>query len=335
MTLKLVKRGKAGIYYIQGRLHGRRPNDSTGTTDRAAAMAQLVAMRDDIESGKNDADTGRKSFTDIARYYVSQGGERRFLKPLVEHFGDWDADAIKQADVVQFVSEWWEDEDVSPGTVKRQVFVPINAIYSSAADAELCALRKFKPPKQVRHVIDFPRDEWFQVALPAMRPELRALSLFMTYTGARISEALAVEWSDVDFPAGEVMLRRTKNGKSRLAPMHSSVVEALQHWRRASGEIAPQAFPGPSRSSYNKSMVALSERIKCARFSAHQIGRHAFAARLIRAGHSLKHVMEAGGWDSITVVSANYAHLEDSSAKDAVRALPSIQPLAADDAATG
>jgi integrase len=46
---------------------------------------------------------------------------------------------------------------------------------------------------------------------------LDALALFMFLTDARISEAPAVEWEDIDFKAKTVLLRQTKLGNERRA----------------------------------------------------------------------------------------------------------------------
>ena len=44
--------------------------------------------------------------------------------------------------------------------------------------------------------------------------------------------------------------------------------------------------------------------------SPHEIGRHAFASRLLRAGYSLQYIEGAGGWKTIEVVSQIYGHVE-------------------------
>ncbi len=66
--------------------------------------------------------------------------------------------------------------------------------------------------------------------------EIAALIKFYLDTGARKSEALELEWSDVDMDNGKVTFKgiRTKNGKSRTLAMTDEVKEILQelHNRR-------------------------------------------------------------------------------------------------------
>jgi integrase len=49
-------------------------------------------------------------------------------------------------------------------------------------------------------------------------------------TGLRLSEALGLERTDVDFHHGRLLIRRAKFGKSRWVPLHPTTTEALQHY---------------------------------------------------------------------------------------------------------
>lgn len=49
-------------------------------------------------------------------------------------------------------------------------------------------------------------------------------------TGMRLGEAIGLERSDVDFEAGILRLRRTKGGKERLVPLHSTTTRALANY---------------------------------------------------------------------------------------------------------
>lgn len=50
-------------------------------------------------------------------------------------------------------------------------------------------------------------------------------------TGLRIAEALELLDADVDLQAGELTIRHSKFGKSRLVPLHPSAVQALARYR--------------------------------------------------------------------------------------------------------
>jgi site-specific recombinase XerD len=55
--------------------------------------------------------------------------------------------------------------------------------------------------------------------------------------------------------------------------------------------------------------------------TSHKIGRHAFAARLLRQGKTLKEVQEAGGWSkkSYRLLAEIYGQLEQSAVDASVR----------------
>ena len=56
-------------------------------------------------------------------------------------------------------------------------------------------------------------------------------------TGLRINEALQLDRSDVDLDTGVLLIRRTKFGKSRLVPIHSTTQEALRAYGEARDRI--------------------------------------------------------------------------------------------------
>jgi integrase len=101
-----------------------------------------------------------------------------------------------------------------------------------------------KPPRLYRDQ-DVVRLIQSAAALPSVK-KLRGrtyATLFglLAVTGLRINEALHLDRSDVDLEAGVLLIRRTKFGKSRLVPIHSTTQEAL----RAYGEARDQMVPRP------------------------------------------------------------------------------------------
>jgi site-specific recombinase XerD len=45
-------------------------------------------------------------------------------------------------------------------------------------------------------------------------------------------------------------------------------------------------------------------------YPSHSFGRHSFATRLLKDGHSLVFVQKTGHWETIEMVSKHYGHLE-------------------------
>lgn len=78
---------------------------------------------------------------------------------------------------------------------------------------------------------------------------LRAVTYYhfvalLASTGMRSSEAVGLEIGDVDFDNGVLTVRRTKFGKSRLIPLHSSTRDRLRDYRGTVESIHRQLGPG-------------------------------------------------------------------------------------------
>lgn len=109
------------------------------------------------------------------------------------------------------------------------------------------------PERQAPHI--FSEEEIVDLLACARRlgpsPGLRGAvyeTLFglIAATGLRIGEALSLRNGDIDLKDGMLTIRRTKFGKSRQVPMHSSTVDALRRycWLRDLAE-GPPAEDGP------------------------------------------------------------------------------------------
>lgn len=131
-----------------------------------------------------------------------------------------------------------------------------------------------------------------------LRPRTYA-TLFglLACTGLRVSEALALNDSDVDLETGVLTVRWSKFGRSRLVPLHRSAVSALLEYRRFRDSLMPDGAAGPflvteggSRMPYHHARGAFKRlRIKLAwtapgrarRPRIHDL-RHTFAVRSIQ-----------------------------------------------------
>ncbi len=94
--------------------------------------------------------------------------------------------------------------------------------------------RRARPYLYTEHDI-----ERLMAAARALRPagSLRGLTYasllgLLSVTGLRISEALALRAADVDWQAGLLRIRKTKFGKARLVPLHSSTRRGLRQYAR-------------------------------------------------------------------------------------------------------
>lgn len=59
-------------------------------------------------------------------------------------------------------------------------------------------------------------------------------------TGMRIGEAIRLDHADLSTTDGRLLVRESKFGKSRIVPLHPSVLDALQRYARLRDDVHPQ-----------------------------------------------------------------------------------------------
>ena len=75
-------------------------------------------------------------------------------------------------------------------------------------------------------------------------PTYTTLFGLLAVTGMRVNEALHLDRPDVDLDQGILTIRRTKFGKSRHVPVHSSTVDALKKYAETRDRIVAKPPPG-------------------------------------------------------------------------------------------
>jgi integrase len=124
--------------------------------------------------------------------------------------------------------------------------------------------------------------------LPHLSEGLEALILLMTYTGLRTGEALRVMPEHVG--NGYALAGKTKNGEPRMVPLPEGWQYPASGWGYTTSQGVGQALQRAHAAA------GLPYR------DGHELGRHAFAARFLKAGGSIKRLKEAGGWKKLSVV---------------------------------
>src|SRR6516225_578570 len=224
MSLTLYRRGK--IWHYRGTIAGRRLRGSTKTASKETA--QRIAATKEQSAWKGHLDPqGALTFAQAAMLYRQAEKSDRFLRQIEDYWRDTPvrditSGAIRQAAITLY-------PNAGPATRNRQVIVPTQAIINHAAEAELCPyikVKRFKIDRKEKVPVTW---GWVQAFMANVKkPNLAALACLMYLTGARISQALAVQWSDVDFQARKVFIRATRKGDNdRWAHMPSELLVAL------------------------------------------------------------------------------------------------------------
>ena len=82
-------------------------------------------------------------------------------------------------------------------------------------------------PQQVERLL-------YSLAAPGLC-RARVAALIMWRSGLRVGETVALEWRDIDFTAGTLLVRRGKGGRSRTVPLHPDLASLFANWPTSYG----------------------------------------------------------------------------------------------------
>jgi integrase len=305
MPIKVFRRKGSQIYSYRGTVAGRRLRGSTGSTDKA--RAERIAAEKETEQWKCHLDGPEAvlTFAKASLLYRAAGKETRFLPRIEDYWKDTLVKDIKPGAIKQMAIDLYPN--CTAATRNRQGIVPAQAVINHCAELEKCSLirvKRFKEDKKIKKPVTL---AWLDTFCAHAEPHISALAIFMFATGCRISEAMRLDWKDVDFQSRNILIRKTKNKKERLPHMPQRLLVALANlprdgkgpftrprttlrwqWDRAQ-DIAGKAVPTFERLTFHS----------C---------RHGFATKLLRDGIDPKTAASLGGWDSITLFMETYAH---------------------------
>lgn len=253
---------------------------------------------------------GARTFADAAASYLASGGEARYLQPVLKHLGPCPLVDIHPFDLRQMAEAIYPDHAGS--TRNRQALTPARAVMLHAYDRGWChpiRVRRFKEDKPIRKR---PASAvWLHAFCRQCTrdrlPHLAALVLFMATTGARISEALALRWSEVDLTARTALLLKTKTGTNSLRYLTDDVAERMRALN-AGQERHAHVFRYTSRFSVGERIRAVCRRADLPYKSPHLCGRHTFATTAIELGVDIGTAMAAGEWRSSRIFLETYVH---------------------------
>ena len=199
MPLKLVRRPRTPCWITRGTLRGIRVEESTGVDLANRPGAEEVRAKREAEILAESV-YGRRAvvtFAEAAVSYMENGGNKRFLAPIVKHFWTTPLAQIDQLALDRAARNLYPR--ASPATRNRQFFTPASAVLHHAARRRLC------PPPLIERPREGPerRVRWLtpeeaERLLAACADHMRPLVLVLLYTGARAGEALWLDWRDVD-----------------------------------------------------------------------------------------------------------------------------------------
>lgn len=267
MPLKLfLRKFPSGrrVWYMRGTVHGPgdkqvpvyestdQPPDQKGLANqiRQAREKELV---EELIYGKGL----RVTFAQLARDGVGEApgylnfearsaGTIARVDRLIAHFADTPLTGIDQAAADEAVTQICRaGADAAPATKIRQVYGPLATLFAFGAveSRGWCAAKTFERPAVPKSDTPWLTPAQAQALIGAAAPHLKPLLVFLLCTGARLSEALDIDWKDVDLSAAHVMFRDSKAEKlnpdlqPRKASLPPAAVTAIANLPHRDGKV--------------------------------------------------------------------------------------------------
>jgi integrase len=344
---RLVKTNTPGIYR-RGASHVvvYRDRDGRQKKQTLATATAARAFKATVTADKSRGDFVAPTRTTLAEYYADwlprYGGRttrgirtqtkagyadvmERHVLPVL---GDRRLSDIGPRDIAK-LAHGLRDKNLSRNTV-RLALAPLKALLATAFEEEV--IRR-NPAANVRiarpgtaDAMTKPKaltEEELRALLTEMPDQWRHFFTFLAQTGLRIGEALALQWSDVDFGTQHIHVRRrwyrgtyaapkSRFGQRRI-PLTPTTTREL--WKRGA-TCAPGALVFPSGAGTPINAANLYSRIY--KPAARRAGvpwatfhtlRHTCATMLFKSGKNVKQVQAWLGHHAASFTMDTYVHL--------------------------
>jgi integrase len=334
--LKLIRRPKSPYWIARGSVRGVRYEESSQIIDDGRASKR----RAEEWRAKREAEIieqaihGRgvsETFAGAVVSYLEGGGSKRFIEPILNHFGATPLMRIDQDAIDQGARKVYPN--ASNATRDRQFYTPVSAIMKHAAKRGWCAPFDFERPDKPRGRVRSLTIMEANRLIDACGDHLRPLVIFLLYTGARIGEALWLDWREVDLDRRHVVFVDTKNGDRRGVPLAHRLVTALANLPHRDGKVfrRPAGLPYAPLDPSNPGDTSAGGRIKKAfRGAVRRAGladlhphdmRHTWATWHYAQHRDPNALMALGGWKTPSMVF-RYAHVNVDQFQASIDALP-------------
>jgi integrase len=351
LTLFRRKNAKTGTpadtWYVRGTVRGQAVYETTGTDDRERAEAYKAKREAQLWDRSVFGERATTPFVQAAVSYIEQRAptarDKRRIERLAKHFRGINVDRIDQLAADRAIAAICRP-DAKPATRLRAVLIPLTAVLTFAAKRGWCGRPSFERPKQPKG-----RTAWLtpadaQLLLEHAGETLKPLVVFFLCTGARVAEALEMEWTDVDLGRGSCVLRETKNGRDRIVRLPPAAIAAIANLEHRKGAVfrRPDGEPYEDKEREEGGQIKTAFRNACRRaglgawkpagptpateaaaegrnytpviwrpaITPHGL-RHTWATWYYAATHDALRLMHRGDWSGLQLVE-RYAHLATS-----------------------
>ena len=336
--LQNLVRHKSGRYYARAFAGGKEVWKSLKTSHFSVAQAKLAEFlkehRERVSNGNGEV-SAKMTFGEAAAIHLRNLDDNLKIKPRTREYwqeclaalqksrpglNETEVRKITQADCKEWaraygkaVSATRYNNTVSVLRHVLNVAVECGVVYSNAAAAVKRAPVRGKE-------IALPTIDKFNALIDEMRAghsrdsiNCADLAAGLAFTGCRISEAREIPWRDVDFEAGEIVVRGdaktgTKNWELRRVPL---IPDARALFERMRGERSGELLDAKvfRVGECQKALDRACKKVGTDRITHHDL-RHLFATRCIESGVDIPTVSRwLGHKDGGALAMKTYGHL--------------------------
>lgn len=335
MPLKIVRRADTGHLVITGtirfpdgsrqRIRARAQSDQPAIAREEAAALEAGVIRDAWLGKRRQS----RSFAQAVVAYLEAEprapGTKARLHRLLRAIGDVPLGDIDAHELVTRGRTILRP-GASPATVRRGVVVPLRAVLTLAHRRGWCDMPYFAPLRVAGGRTKYLLPGEALRLLAAAAPHLQVLIEFLIGTGARMAEALELDWRDVDLVGGRAIFWQTKTGVRRDAALPASAIAALAALPGRTGPVIrrPDGRPYASRERQTGGQVKTAWKAALRRagldagLTPHDL-RHTWASWHYAVNRDLLALKIEGSWSSVALVE-RYAHLLPAGHEAAIQA---------------
>ena len=330
MPFRIYRRPNSPYLWIDVTVGKKRIRRSAETTSRALAREKATSIEAELfRAAWHGERRGVRPFAEAVVSYLqaaprSENHKARIDRLLVA-IGDIPLAQVDQQKAIE-LKEKMLRPDAAPGTYTRAIVMPLRALLNYAHGLGWCDPPRIVAPRENLGRTLFFLPEEIDRLIAAAAPHLPPLLTFLVGTGARMAEAIELDWRDVDLLGARAILWRTKSGKRRDVNFSPRVVAALANLPHRDGPVflGPQGQPYVDRERRYGGQIktAWAGAIRRARLNPeltpHDL-RHTWASWHYALHRDLLRLKEEGGWSTATQVE-RYAHLVPAGYEAGIRA---------------
>jgi integrase len=333
----LLKHQQSGNYYARTFAGGKEIWKSLKTSHRSVAEARLAEFVKDHRKrlGSGGENSAKMTFDQAAKIHLQNLDDNPRLKPRTrdywrqrlvaltkswEGLNETEVRKITQSDCKRWAGQYARK---ASSTNYNNTIALLRQVLSCAVDAGVIYANPAATLKRVTirsKEIVLPSTDKFNALIVEMRNghgrDSRNCADFaagLAFTGCRLSEANALEWRDIDFAAGEIVVRGdaetgTKNWELRRVPL---IPDARGLFERLRSERAGESLDAKvfRVAECQKSLDRAAKKVGMDRITHHDL-RHLFATRCIESGVDIPTVSRwLGHKDGGALAMKTYGHL--------------------------